>query len=255
MLATPLRAILLGLGVTFGAFALLDFTGCSSGDGPRKGAAGETCTRTDDCMEPLSCIDTVCTDPSAIPDGGGGGGSGGSGTGGAPPLPDAGPWSACGECLDTACSAELAACDVECIGIEACIETVCAHLSAIDAPAEEGACQVKCQQEHPDAKDAHLAVVNCANAASCGPPCVPYPDDFDACRKYMDKGPCKSLRATCVESSDCQTYLDCVSACTTFKDCIACDDSPSGQAGRKILQDYQTCLASECILASWLPGI
>ncbi|MEO7330152.1 MAG: hypothetical protein ABI193_16375 [Minicystis sp.] len=265
MRSAALRAIFLGFATSAFALLVLDLQACSSGDDPRKGGLGESCTRTDDCATPLACIDKTCADGTQKPDGGsGGGGTGGSGTtsttsttgsGGQGPSADAGPWSDCDECLSTTCAAQLAACDEECIAIEACIETVCSHLSAIDAPAEEGACQTKCQSEHAGAKSKHLDVVNCAASASCLPPCVPYPEDDSACRSFMNKGDCKAARAACKDSSDCQIYLDCVSSCTTFKDCIACDDTPSGQAGRVILQDYQQCLAAECILTSWLPPL
>jgi hypothetical protein len=249
----PHRALLLGIAAS--AFLLVELQACSSGDEPRKGGVGESCTRTDDCASPLSCIDAVCTDTAAKPDGGTGGGSttGTGGSGGIGPVSDGGPFSACGTCLETACEAELAACDDECLAIEACIETVCPHLSAIDAPKEEGSCQAKCQDEHAGAKAKHLAVVNCVNAAGCSPPCVPYPGDDDVCRSFMDKADCKAARAACKGSADCQQYLDCVSTCTTFKDCIACDDTAAGQAGRAVLQDYQQCLATRCIVTSWLP--
>ncbi len=264
MRSAALRAVLLGLAAA--SFALLDLQACSSSDEPRKGGVGESCTRTDDCASPLACIESVCADPAQTPDGGSGGGGGGGGAGGGGttgstggggqgPGADAGPRNDCDDCLTKACEAQMAACDDECLAIEACIETVCAHLSAIDAAPEEGACQAKCQTEHGGAKSKHLDVVNCAASAACLPPCVPYPQDDDACRSFMDKGDCKAARAACKASSDCQIYLDCVSSCTTFKDCIACDDTPAGQAGRTLLQDYQHCLARECILTAWLPSL
>src|SRR5690348_8497661 len=81
--------------------ALAQAPGCGSGEDPRRGKAGESCTRADDCEDGLSCIDKVCVDDG--PDGGGGSGAGG-------PSADAGPWSACDGCLDQKCAAELAAC-------------------------------------------------------------------------------------------------------------------------------------------------
>ncbi len=137
--------------------------------------------------------------------------------------------------------------------VDPALETVCFNLSTIGAMAEEGQCQVKCQGEHPDGKDHHLALVNCANDSKCGPPCTFYPQDYDACKAYMTNGACLSKSQDCKDSNDCQTYKDCASACTTQKECIACDDSPSGFAGRKLLEAYEVCVATECTTEAWLP--
>ena len=53
----PHRALLLGIAAS--AFLLVELQACSSGDDPRKGGVGESCTRTDDCAEPLACIEAM----------------------------------------------------------------------------------------------------------------------------------------------------------------------------------------------------
>ena len=162
------------------------------------------------------------------------------------------PWSKCDECLATTCAAEEAACDGECKALQACIETVCFNLSAIGNLADEGKCQVKCQNDHADGKTAHTALVYCAESAKCSPPCTFYPQDYDMCRTFMDKGACKDAKQACKDSSDCATYNDCVFACSTLSGCLACDDTPSGLAGRKLLEAYELCISDECIAESWL---
>ncbi|MEP7124181.1 MAG: hypothetical protein ABJE95_24855 [Byssovorax sp.] len=199
--------------------------------------------------------------PPPLPDGGAGGSGGGGSTTAAVTATASSSastgtsmtTSVCDMCVDTACSAEEAACDGECLAIQACLETVCFNLSMIGALAEEGQCQVKCQGDHPDGKDAHLGIVNCANAAKCTPPCTFYPQDYNACKSFMTKGPCQTANQACKDSNDCQTYKDCVSTCTTQKECIACDDTASGLAGRKLLESYELCVAGECTGQAWLP--
>lgn len=155
-------------------------------------------------------------------------------------------------CGETTCSAEESACDAECLAVQACLETVCFNLSTIGALAEEGQCQVKCQADHPDGKDNHLALVNCAADAKCSPPCTFFPQDYDACKAFMNKGACKDENQACKDSNGCQTYKDCVTTCTTLKECIACDDTPSGFDGRKLLESYELCVAGECAIEAWL---
>jgi hypothetical protein len=213
---------------------------------PRRGLAGDSCLTTNDCVAPLSCVGNVC---GGATDGGVTTGSGGGG--GSPPV-DAGITSKCDFCLDKACTTELAACDGECIAIEACIETQCRHLGEIGS-ADEGSCFVNCQSNHSAGKSKHLDVVNCSITADCLPPCVPYPQDYDACRAFMDKALCAGPKAACDASLDCKNFNDCVSLCSTASECIACDDTPEGQAGRKLRESYETCVATECISESWLP--
>jgi hypothetical protein len=245
----------------------LDLPAC--GSSPRLGAAGDSCTKTDDCESPLTCTRMICTDPNQPPDGGAGGMGGAGGSTGSSSASSTSvsatvsgstgsgkPFNACDICLKMTCAKELGACDDECVAIEACLETVCTHLSALGAMPDEGECQTKCQGEHAASKDKHLALVNCVIGATvCLPPCVPYPDDFTACVAYQDKVPCAASKAACKASPDCQKYQDCVSACSTYADCIACDDTPSGLAGRQLLETYEHCVSAECIAVSWIPPI
>lgn len=240
-----------------GVAALATFTatitagGCTDDSNePRRGFAGDSCLTTNDCVAPLSCVANVCGGGSG---GSGGGGSSSSSSGSGGPLPDAGTSSQCDQCLDTKCEGELAACDVECIALEACIETLCKHLGEIGSP-DEGACFVNCQNAHPKAKNKHLAVVDCSQTGNCLPPCVPYPQAYDECRAFMDADLCKSALDMCNASADCKNYSDCVSLCATAAECIACDDTPEGQNGRNLRESYELCVAAECISESWLPN-
>lgn len=161
----------------------------------------------------------------------------------------------CGQCLDAACATEKAACDSECLAIEACIETVCSHLSSIGS-IEEGQCQVQCQSLHLAGKQKHLALVNCAISAwpDCRA-CSSYPFDYEACvtKHSSDGGACKDEYDACNASNDCVQYRQCVASCTTLAACLACDDTTEGQNGSAIYFAYQECIAPHCIEESWLP--
>lgn len=274
--------LLAGLALTFVAGS---FAACGS-DEIRKSGKGESCARTDDCAEPLVCVALACSDGSAAggtggsatttggtagtgATGGATGGSGGTTTGGSGGTGGTGSGAAggssggsggsggngldsalCAACLDDECGPQITACDADCLALEACIETLCTHLSSIASP-DEGPCQVHCQQEHVGSKTKHLAVVNCAFSSSC-PPCSSYPWDHDACVVTASAGACAAPYAACNASIDCKEYRDCVSACSTLAECLACDNSASGQAGAPLLLDYQQCIAAECLAESWL---
>ncbi|UQA58018.1 hypothetical protein [Polyangium aurulentum] len=228
------------------AILWLSMAGACLGDAPsdaRRGLPGDSCTRTDDCEVPLRCRKNVCTDPVGSTD---------AGVQGDGPSADAGPWSQCDECLEGTCGEAEKACGPECQAIEACVEMVCGNLSSVGSP-DEGKCQQQCQNEHPDGLTQHLAVVNCALEDLCKPPCVPYPQDYEACRNFMDKGDCADELSACKGSPSCGLYRDCSSLCTTLQECLACDDTPEGLEGKAILEAYEQCVASECTTESWIP--
>lgn len=241
------RAGAAALGLSLAALLTGAFASCSSADTPDLGGVGATCTTNAECEPSLRCIDAVCTDSS------GAGGGTSSSVSATASTGTSQSWGVCDSCMEMTCGAELAACDGECLAVQACIETVCANLSAIGAAAEEGQCQVKCQGDHPDGKQLHITLVNCAESALCSPPCTFYPQDYEACRSFMTKGACSAANQACKDSSECQTYKDCVTTCKTVAECIACDDSAPGLAGRKILEAYELCVAGECTAPAWLP--
>jgi len=101
--------------------------------------------------------------------------------------------STCAGCLYQACGPQLAACDADCMAIQACIDARCFNLSAT-ASADEGLCQVYCQMQHsPAARAAHIALASCVQGimpddagatdagTSCQPPCLDYAYDFRQC--------------------------------------------------------------------------
>ncbi len=245
------RAGAAGLALSIAALLTGAFASCSSADVPN--GPGATCTTNADCDSSLRCIDSVCTDPGGAGGGGGATSSSASSSSATTSTGTGMSWGVCDSCVEKQCAAELAACDGECLAIQGCLETVCANLSTIGAAAEEGQCQVKCQGDHPDGKQTHLALVNCADSSLCSPPCTFYPQDYEACRSFMTKGACSAVNQACKDSSECQTYKDCVTTCTTVAACIACDDSATGLAGRKVLEAYELCVAGECMTAAWLP--
>lgn len=245
---------------------------CGDDDGPRRGGAGESCRATDDCETPLVCRANVCTDPSAPPpdagmdaaerdlgpepdlgppDSGPDAGPDAPDTGPADagPATDGGPISACDECLDTECAAQEAECDSECIAIEACIQMVCGNLS-VTGSADEGMCQVTCQNAHLSARSRHLDLVNCVVDSSC-PSCGFFPEAFIACRETMARTACAGALAACDASTPCAEYRNCVSQCTTLSECNGCDDD--NFEGRMILESYEQCLAAECVAEAWVP--
>lgn len=155
---------------------------------------------------------------------------------------------ACSACLREACSAELAACGSTCLAVQGCLEAVCRNLSG--SP-EEGACQVACQNANPGGREPHLAAVNCVVGSACSPPCGVEPDET-LCRERMRTGACADEWAACEASVECAIYRDCTSTCGTFAECLACSDTTTGMSGRVVLQAYETCVASGCILEAWV---
>lgn len=222
----------------------------SDEDAFRRGFTGDGCSKTDDCAEPLRCLENVCTEPpSSIPDAGGNPDAFGPGPG---PSAKDGPWSACDECLEMECAAAETGCGPDCQSVEACIETTCVHLSEIGSP-DESNCFQHCQGKSSAGKDQHLAVVNCAYDTKCQPPCAFYPQDYDLCRTFMNNGDCYGYNAACEASLNCKNFRDCIKFCSSLQDCLACDDTPEGVEGRAILEAYEACVASECLTESWIP--
>lgn len=154
-------------------------------------------------------------------------------------------------CLDQTCATQLTACDDACLGVEACIETACKNLVENSLP-DEGMCQVYCQNQFPGGKQKHLSVVNCAQAAPCGP-CSSNPFDYDACRVKADMGPCADERDACTADADCVAYTNCAATCQTQATCVACQSGTSGMAGYALAFAYEKCIAIECLPESWLP--
>lgn len=243
-------AVVLGLGTSAGFLLLSALSGCGEPESAvRRGEKGANCLTTNDCAAPLSCIQNICGGPSENPPDAGDAGANEDASGIDAPVPDGAPWSECDDCLDKKCVVELAACDSECIAVEACIEMVCQNIGQVD-PAEESKCFVQCQTQHPSGKDPHLAVVDCADKAVCTI-CQAYPTEYNNCRAFVDQGQCAPYLSACDNSPACQTYRDCVKGCSTLADCNLCDNTADGIAGKKILFDYEMCVAAECISESW----
>ena len=160
----------------------------------------------------------------------------------------------CESCLAGACAAEKAACNADCYSIQACLDAVCAHLSAT-AAATEGACQTYCEGLHPNGKAPLLAYVNCAQGAACEPPCAVAPYDYEQCAAAQTAGACKSASDACAASSDCTSYQACAGACTTDTACEACGMGTSGSAGEKLYESLQLCIDQTCLPLYWLPNI
>jgi len=95
--------------------------------------------------------------------------------------------------------------------------------------------------------------VNCAQTHTCSPPCTFYPQDYDLCRTFMENGDCNGYKKACEASVDCTTYRDCRNLCGTLAECLACDDTPESAKGKQLLELYESCIASECVIESWIP--
>jgi hypothetical protein len=181
---------------------------------------------------------------------GGSGGSGGqSGSGGQGGGEFKG---TCDQCLASRCADEIAACDGDCVGIQACLDAVCVNLSQTQSP-DEGTCQVHCQSLHSASKAKHLAVVNCVIGSGCQPPCAGYSYDWDQCVAAQSKGACKSALDACNANSDCTAYQACAATCTTYKDCLACSTATSGATmGEQLYEAYWQCVETTCLPDGWL---
>ncbi len=240
----------LGLVLLLAAAPVLTFV-MAEGCGARLGGTGESCSKTADCADPLVCKEQICVDPGGSSTSSSSTSSSSSSTSSSSGIVDAGSTSACDTCLDEKCAASQAACDEGCLGIEACIETLCAGLGQMGSP-DEANCFVQCQDEHPGSKQKHLDVVDCVLKNECFPPCAPYPQDYDACVVYMNQDLCKELFDACQANLDCQNYRECTKTCATLAACLMCDATPEAFEGRKMYEAYNFCIASECLAESWL---
>ena len=194
--------------------------------------------------------------------GGRGAGAGAGGSVTCPPFPASSPSDArpeCHACMAKKCAAELAACDDECIAIQACLDSVCFHLSATGAT-DEGACQAYCQGLHFAGKRKHLAVVNCAISTAgakdgCRPPCAGDSFDFDQCHAYVDSCTCKPELDACGADQDCTHYQLCSASCGTSLACSECSNDASGKKGRALFERYWACVEQTCLLQAWIPSL
>lgn len=168
-------------------------------------------------------------------------------------------WPQCHTCLQTQCATEIAACDSECIALQACLDSVCLALSAQDASDEEGKCQVYCQSLHAGAKQKHINLVNCtistAYAGGCMPPCALATYDWDQCRADADANACKSELAACNGDADCKAYNACAGSCASAADCEACGTAGNGAAGLALAEAYFACVEKSCLPEFWLPAL
>lgn len=164
-------------------------------------------------------------------------------------------WPACHACLQTECATELAACDAECVAIQACLDTVCQGLSAAGNAVEEGKCQVACQAKHFGSKQKHIDVVNCAQQSllNCAPPCAAAPYDWEQCVDHAAENQCKDAQTACTSDDACTDYIVCVTVCNTAAECVACSDTPAKAAGRALYEAYWACVEDDCLTEYWLP--
>jgi hypothetical protein len=157
----------------------------------------------------------------------------------------------CMGCLSQQCGAQLAACDAECLNIQACLDAYCENLSATGSP-DEVDCQVYCQSQHPTGKQAHVALVSCIQATTCQPPCSGYSIDYRECVSAQNTSTCAGALASC--DKGCTDYEACTGGCTTWAACQACAAGASG-ASEKLYEAYQRCLEETCIAEAWLPHL
>jgi hypothetical protein len=162
--------------------------------------------------------------------------------------------STCQGCLFQACSAELGACDADCTAIQACLDTYCVELSALASP-DEAACQLYCQNLHPNGKAKHIALVSCVQASMCQPPCNGYSIDYDECAAALiapDSGGCTAQYAPCSGTTgDCASFSSCIRNCSTWAGCRNC--ATAHPTGAMQYEAYEDCVESTCLVLGWLP--
>jgi hypothetical protein len=165
----------------------------------------------------------------------------------------------CLGCLSDACTPELAACDEDCIGIQACLDARCTSLSAKASP-DETACQLYCESLYPSAKVQALAnLAHCIQTTHCFPPCFDYPFDFKQCGLHQDTGACSDAKAACTADPNCTAYQACASKCASWGACQACATTPGLGAGapdpalgEALFESYRRCIERTCIAPGWV---
>jgi len=167
--------------------------------------------------------------------------------------------TSCTGCLHQACTPQLADCGQDCLAMQTCLDTRCWSLSAI-ASVDEVACQIACEQLHPEGAPALIALANCVQASTCQPPCLGYSLDYMHCLHGQDNtalgGACGDANTACLASAACQAYQTCVTkTCTTLAECQACATVAGGAAGRALLEAYDQCIETTCVAQGWVPHI
>jgi hypothetical protein len=162
--------------------------------------------------------------------------------------------STCIGCLSDACTAQLTACDAECVAIQACIDARCTSLSQ-RLSTEESTCQQYCESLHPSASaQALVNLAQCIQAAQCFPPCLDYPFDFKQCTIAQDTGACETAKDACDNNLNCQWYKACAASCTTWSSCLGCSTDPgyNAAAGERLFEAYWNCQEQACIAPGWV---
>jgi hypothetical protein len=170
--------------------------------------------------------------------------------------------STCTGCLYQACGPQLAACDADCMAIQACLDARCYNLSAIGSQ-DENACQVFCQMQHPPAaRAAHIALALCVQGvtpdggaadagAACQPPCLDYAYDYRQCVEAQMPTPlcqgsclgCPFDFGQCCQNPNIDAGIQVQSPCAQAL--CACYASPECPAYRACLN---TCTSlTECL--------
>jgi hypothetical protein len=197
----------------------------------------------------------------------------------------------CAGCLDGQCAPELAACGLECVALQACLDTWCSNLSKIGS-SEEVTCQVWCEDAHPAGKAALVDLVQCLQTTTCQDapvdcnptpsitcqaPCYGWSIDYRHCTNLLDTGACAGALAACNDSPECVAYKNCTTTtCTTWAACQACapeDCAPlcdgdggaseacaacnasAGAEGPALYEAHQLCLESTCLPQGWVPHL
>ncbi len=186
-------------------------------------------------------------------------------------------FATCPGCLDQECHAELAACGSECHAVQGCLDAYCVNLSALGS-ADEASCQAFCQGQHPEGKDAHVAVVACvqdmARGALCTTqtclnnpvdggtpsqfcydqsPCYGFSLDYQFCVRTQEdpaEGACYNAFTACNASMACQTYKACTATCTTWAACQQC--ATSNTVGEELYEGQERCIEDTCLAQGWV---
>jgi hypothetical protein len=196
----------------------------------------------------------------------------------------------CAGCLDGQCAPELAACGLECVALQGCLDTWCSNLSKLGSP-EETTCQLYCESLHPAGKTPLVQLAQCLQTTTCQTapvdctptvtitcqaPCFGWSIDYRHCTNLLDlpgTGGCADALAACNATPACVDYKACTSRCTTWAECQACapdcstvcaGDGGSTAAcnacnasgeGQALYEAHQLCLERTCLPQGWVPHL
>jgi len=152
----------------------------------------------------------------------------------------------CASCIASNCCSESSAC--------ASSTTCRAYETCLAACTGDAACRGKCEGDHPPGTGSDVPALDACLASNCASPCnlgcgsvadsFTPPDAAGSCESCLASTACEVERA-CAGSRECEEYVRCTNACTTF----GCQQSCGPDAGASPFAALSAIVSGSCASA------